>query len=777
MIKRMLLKDFVQNKVVAVTLFVFITLASMLAAAAIGVIIELTSAVDTLFEKAITPHFVQMHSGELDESEIADFAKQNAGLIERWQTVELINLPGANIILGNNAESEAASVMENAFVKQNEHFDFLLDTENKTIRLRDGEVAVPLYHKQQYGLQLGDTVRLTKSGFDRTFTIAAFIRDAQMNPSIITSKRFLLSDNDWNDLRQNFNDIEWLIEFRLLGADRAGELENLYYAAGLPQTGPAVNYLLFKLMNSLTDGIVAAVVILVGIMLAAIAVLCLRFAIISSIEEDYREIGVMKAIGIRFSEIRKLYMIKYIAMAAVACVCGYALSFPMSGVLTANISLYMGSSEQSIWSVILPILGGVAMFGMVTGFCLLVLRRFKAISAVDAIRMGSSSAVSKSGRGIKLYKSKFPNVNILLGAKDVLERFKSYGLLCFVFVICAFLMTVPLNALNTVDSPDFLTYMGAGKSDIRIDLRQGGDMERLFDEIIIRLNNDADVAGYSGLVTSAFEAINADGENETIKVEIGDFSVFPLEYMRGAAPATENEIALSVLYAEDFAKNIGDTLPVIVNGDERPLTISGIFQDVTNGGRTAKAILPYDSDNILWYTINVNIQNASIIEIIEEYKTVFYPARVMGIDEYMSQTLGGAIRQLELAALFAALFAVGIAVLISAMFFKMLTAKDASQIAIMRSVGFKMSDIHVQYVTRALLVLFIGIVLGTLAAAFLSPMLTSLIIPGVTSVKVAAQPLTAYVLCPVALIVAVIVTLWFIGTSMKKASGFIMSAE
>ncbi len=36
-----------------------------------------------------------------------------------------------------------------------------------------------------------------------------------------------------------------------------------------------------------------------------IAMLCIRFTIITSMEEDYREIGVMKAIGITSKDIQK----------------------------------------------------------------------------------------------------------------------------------------------------------------------------------------------------------------------------------------------------------------------------------------------------------------------------------------------------------------------------------------------------------------------------------------------------------------------------------------
>ena len=45
------------------------------------------------------------------------------------------------------------------------------------------------------------------------------------------------------------------------------------------------------------DMIIAALLILIGICLILIALLVLRFTLVFTIEEDYREIGIMKAVG------------------------------------------------------------------------------------------------------------------------------------------------------------------------------------------------------------------------------------------------------------------------------------------------------------------------------------------------------------------------------------------------------------------------------------------------------------------------------------------------
>lgn len=90
-------KDILRNKVITVTLFVFILLAALLFARAARVITELFGSLDSLFEKSSVSHFVQMHSGEIDQSAIDRFAVENAELVKSQQTVEMLNINGAKV--------------------------------------------------------------------------------------------------------------------------------------------------------------------------------------------------------------------------------------------------------------------------------------------------------------------------------------------------------------------------------------------------------------------------------------------------------------------------------------------------------------------------------------------------------------------------------------------------------------------------------------------------------------------------------------------------------
>src|SRR5699024_3750627 len=150
---------------------------------------------------------------------------------------------------------------------------------------------------------------------------------------------------------------------------------------------------------------------------------------------------------------------------------------------------------------------------------------------------------------------------------------------------------------------------------------------------------DLDVARSSPLITRQARMINGEGEQENMLIESGDFSIFPLEYMEGRAPVFRNEIAISYLNSSEFEKTIGDPIQLIIKGEEKELVVSGIYQDVTNGGRTAKSSALPDNLPALWHEVAIDFKSGVRIEKkAEEYRAAFETAKVTDLKNYTDQT-------------------------------------------------------------------------------------------------------------------------------------------
>ncbi|MCF7933383.1 MAG: ABC transporter permease [Spirochaetia bacterium] len=751
MYARIIYNDIARNTVVTTITMLFIAAAALLVALAAVLIINLSGAMETLMREAQTPHFMQMHAGPIDPAGIDSFAQQQPDVLE-YQILEFLNIESAQIVIGSN--SLASNVQDNGFSVQSEHFDYLLDLDNQIITVSDGQVYVPLCYLKDQTAAIGD--ELVVKGM--SFTVAGFLRDSQMNSNLSSSKRFLISANDYEKL-QEFGEIEYLIEFRLHDLSRLSAFESAYIEAGLEANGPTITYPLFKMINALSDGFMIAVILLVSLLIVAIAFMCIRFTLLAKIEDDYREIGIMKAIGLQLNDIKKIYLMSYALIAVTGSLLGLALSYVFKGLLLENIRLFMGESDNTALAPLLSLLGVLLIGAAVMIYVYRILHRFRSISAVEAIRYGGSQKRPHLHSRLSLNQNNLVPVNVFLGIKDVLSRKSLYATMLAVLIIAACIIIFPQNLYNTISSKDFISYMGVGSYDLRFDIQQTDSIPEKASLIAQALSADPEVTASAVYTTKVYTLITDEGSREQITVELGDHSVFPISYAQGSGVSSEDEIALSSINARELGTQVGDTLTLLLNGSPRVLTVSGIYSDITNGGKTAKASFSDPSARTMWAVISAALDDPSLAEEkTRGYAELFGYAKVSGVDAYIDQTFGSTIESVRKAAGAAAAVALAVSVLVTLLFMKMLIARDRYPIAVMKALGFTSADIRVQYISRSVFVLLIGVVLGTVAANTLGEVLAGKVIAafGAASFSFTIDPFTAYLISPLMMAAAVL---------------------
>ena len=161
---------------------------------------------------------------------------------------------------------------------------------------------VPVCYKNEYGLKIGDLMQIASE----KLSIAGFLRDSQMNSMMASSKRFLVNEADYERIKPLGSE-EYLIEFKLKEGSDTNAFATAYKDAGLPGNGPTITYPLVKMMNALSDGMMILVILLVGAVVLFISMLCIRYMILTQLEKDKREIGMLKAVGISKKDLRSLY--------------------------------------------------------------------------------------------------------------------------------------------------------------------------------------------------------------------------------------------------------------------------------------------------------------------------------------------------------------------------------------------------------------------------------------------------------------------------------------
>lgn len=753
-----------RSGVTAVILVAFVALAAMLAGAAGALLVSATGATEALMQRARTPHYLQMHAGPVDDARMAAFAEQNP-LVDQWAVDPILNVDGAAVrITGPGVDTTLADTLQdNSFVTQNADFDHLLDTENRIIQPAPGTIWLPLFYREELGLATGNLVTVTGPGGSTGLTVAGFLRDSQMNSSYASSKRLLVAPPDLTTLEHTLGDtgtIEHLIQFRLTDPAAVGDFETQYRDAGLEAGGPTITWSLFTLVNSLSEGITAAIVILVTVLLVGIALLCVRFTLLTTLQQDHRQIGVLKAIGVRGRDLRRLYLGRYLALALGGALLGVLLAPLLSRSLLARVELMMGPSGRGFWALLVGWVLAALIVAVVLFSVRRTLRALDRISPVEALQSGSTAAAGRVRRTPRwLSVSGRLGANVSLALADLWRRPGVYAVPLVIFTLASFILIVPQNLYSTVTAPDFITHMGAGVSDLRIDIRQNADPRRA-GELDAALAADPRVARHSVLVTADYAATAADGTRVRLKIESGDLQMFPITYARGRQPTAVDQLALSRMQADQLGAQLGDRVLVTPSGGGQPLelTVVGIYSDVTNGGRTAKMLAPHTSSAVMWSTLLADVvPGTDPATVVEQYAAANPDLRVSSVGDYVQATMGGTALVLRDASVISLLVGLAIAALITVLFLRLLLAADTARVATLRALGFRDGQIRAQYTVRAVVLLLAGVVLGAVLANTVGGLLAGMLLFGVglSGLHLIADPVLAWLATPAALLLSV----------------------
>lgn len=698
MIKNLIWNDIKQNKLLSAATVFFMTISAMLLALTVLLASGLLGAIDSLMDKARVPDFMQMHTGELKASEISRFA-QSREEIKEWQICRFLNFDNSQLTLGGI--SLADSTQDNGLCTQGEGFDYLVDMENKVPGVLPGQIYVPVCYRTRYHLSMGDTMEI---GDYRLF-IAGFLRDAQMNSMMASSKRFLVHPKDYEGIKAYGNgrgiaQEEYLIEFLVKDGADMSVLGTAYAGEGLPANGPAVTRPLIRMMNALSDGTMIFVIFLLSIVILLISLLCIRFMLLLKMERDRKEVGMLKALGVGKKEIRRLYFAKYALFSGLGAAFGLLMASLQKEALEKQLKEAYGAGPGGLSSAALAVLAVL----LVEGILLLSIRRaLKKMEKLSALEALLAPQEERPSRGI--FSSVGPGIR-----KNSRRQYFVIGL---VALACTLLMLVPQNLYSTMSAPEFVTYMGIGDGEIRMDVRQTEEIDSATEQIALALKQDTQVRQYAVLRTKSCPVVLEDGTTINLTVETGNHNIFPVSCLEGRLPGKQGEIALSSMNGEELGLTVGDTLKLMVDGKPVVHTVCGIYSDITNGGKTAKAYDLYGGGPSVWSVVYVSLEESAGKEAwMEGYREK--GVDVTDIADYVKDTYGQTLQQLGLASKVTATISVLVIFMVVMLFMRLIVEKNRYRVSLYKALGFTGLDIKRRYFLEGLLPVAGGIVLGLL---------------------------------------------------------------
>lgn len=773
-------KDLKRKRTMNIILLLFIILAVMFVSSSANNLSAVTSSLDTYFDNAKVADYCIFTSGkvETDKSESAEEIVKNFSGTQSYKSEDTIYISTSGVTK-ENKQIESSSTMMNAF--ENDCITYFDENNEPLTAVNEGEVYLRKSILTQNNLAVGDKITVKVGDVSKDFKIKGSLKDAVLGSSMMGTPRYLVSKADFNDFYSDESVKPWTGKSVYVYTD---DIEGLEQALS---DCTNITFMGSKALIKTTyimDMINAGVLLIVSICLILISFVILRFTITFTLSEEYREIGIMKAIGIKNSKIRGLYLIKYFATSIVGAIIGLIISIPFGNMLLQQVSENIVIEGNNRY--ILNIIFAIAIVLIIMLFCYRCTGKVKKFSPVDAIRNGTTGERFKKKGVIKLSKSKLKPVPFM-AVNDILSGVKRFGIMLITFTIGILLITIMVNTIATLQSDNLITWYSMTKSDVFLEdlksderhLVTGGheNLKEQLNEIKKTLSENEIKADCYCETAFKLGIINGDYKCKSLAFQGTNTTTDMYSYLEGTPPKNKNEIALTYITADKIHAKIGDTVTISTVSGDKDYIITAIYQSMNNMGEgirftedeeldysQAMGIFPYQ----VKYTDNPSSDEISKrFELIKD-KFSDYTVRTCG--EYVDYMIGGVAGYMSNTKLLIILIVLIINILVAVLMEKSFLTKERSEIAMLKAIGFKNSSIILWQTLRIGIVMVLAVFIAILLSEPASQLSVGFIfkIMGANNIIFDVNVLESYVIYPLICLATTVLAVFIVAQQVRK---------
>ena len=757
---RILKKDLKRKRTMNSILLIFVILGVMFTASSVNNMVTVAMALDRYFEIANVPDYWYATSYEEEAGRVEEFARDNGYELCVSEMVQVD--PRSINVQGERFEYSSSVVL--AQIGDTKVFD---GNGQEITRVNDGEIYISaeIFHSVQNDFHIGGKIEITSEGKTKEFTLKGFTKDALFGSSMMGMTRFLVSDND-----RHFFESETCTKFYSLLVYTSDDAFTEKFEALNVKTIMSVDRAGMKMMY-IMDMLIAAIVLIVSICLILISMVILQFTISFTVSEEFREIGVMKAIGIANHKIRGLYILKYFAISVVGAILGLTLSFPFGNLLIQSVSNNIIISGQN--KTFLNVICAVGTAAVVVWFCYLCTHKIKKFSPIAAIRNGEMGERYQRKGLLRLGKSHLTPA-AFLAVNDVLSSVRRYLSMILIFTLGLLLVIIPVNSINTLQSDKLLPLFNMADCDLVISqellFSANGTNEEMIDkkqeEVKETLLSHGIRADVFQEIMFRFYILHGDKKMSSLAFKgKGEVRADEYTYLEGTPPENDGEVAITYLVADKIGAQIGDKVKIDMGGEVREYRVTAINQSMNNFG---EGIRFYEGDDVDYnyaagsFGIQIRYRDNPDGETLRErkklLKRVFDETDVYEAGEYISYMIGDVAGQLEGVKSLILGIILCINILVAVLMVKSFITKEKGEIAMLKALGFGNACLVAWQSMRIGMVLLISIVIGTLISTPLSKLTIEPIfhMMGAYSIEFDVVPLEVYVVYPLAVLAATV---------------------
>lgn len=720
---RILKKDLKRKKVMNAILLCFILLATMFVASGISNVVSVMNGTDSYLDKAGIGDYVVISMGADSKANIDEILHEMDSIRDyRIEPVVFGEKSNLKDMDGEELEAKNSVIYQSVEDSQLKFFD----KENKQItEIKPGHAYATGDFMEKNHLQPGDKIRITHNSISFTVTLDGMAKDALLGSSMMGNSRFLFHREEIKKLLSDetiYNGYQGQISYIEL-KDETGVSEIASAISQAPGIMFSGERSLIK-MCYVMDMIVAFTMLILSICLIIVSFVVLKFSITFTISEEFREIGVMKAIGISNFKIRSLYLTKYLMLAVVGAIVGFFMSIPFSNLLLQSVSSNMVLEADNHF--LLSVLGAILVVIVILLFAFRCTKLVKKSSPIDAIRSGQTGERYKKKLPFRLVKS-HGSTGFFMAVNDVFSAPRRYMTIIITFFLCTLFVLVFVNTSSTMRSDTFITTFGTRSDLYYTDLTESmscmnpdgrKQIEEYFAETEALLKKNGMPAKLC-VETQYKNKIRFNGKDYSISCQQGIHTkASEYEYTEGVVPQNKNEIAITPTVSKLTGAKLGDTVTIDFGKETLDCVVVAYFQSMNQLGEVIRLHEDAPTDftyiaNVMSYQIDFDDHpSAKEIEVRKDkIKKLFDNEKVMNATEYCDDCMGAASTMESVQYLLLGITLI-VVILVCILMERSFLADEKSQIAVLKAMGFSNKRVMEWHMIRFGIVTLVAVLLA-----------------------------------------------------------------
>ena len=775
-------KDLKRKKAMNIILLVFIILATMFVSSSVNNIISVTTALDDYLEMADAPDYLIMTIDKTVTSDI-DEIMDSATSIERYEKEQVLFM-AADHIHFEDASLQALTGTNMLQSDKDLAANYFLSDGSILESVEPGELSITAGKAEDIGVELGEKVTSTVDDICCEYTFAGTMKDACLGSNMNNMTRYIISGTDFERFTSN----------EAVAVDYCGKLYYIYtddldttiseLSVASENFGFAGDKSLLK-FTYIFDMMITGILLVISAILIAVAFVVLRFTIVFTISEEFREIGVMKAIGISNSRIRGLYLVKYMGLSVLGAMIGLAFSFPFGELIMRLSAMTIIIKNQN--PVLVNFLCAMMVIAVILLFCYGCTGRVKKMTPIDAIRNGQTGERFRKKSLISLGKSRIAATSFL-AVNDIISAPKRYSIITLNFILCLSLLLILSNTVATMKSGSLITTFGMTDYDVSLPLdkeimeymQDGGDqtLEADLAEMEKTLAANGMPADCITEVLFVLPIEHKDKKTNITMMQGTGTTTDMYEYIEGDAPQNPDEVAITRISADKIDAEIGDTVTIKTYDGEKEFIITAYFQSMNNLGDGVR----FHQDAELNY---IEAQGGTGVQVIfqddpddaeiqrraEKIESLYSKkVDVTTCKEDVAQMLG-VTKTLDSIKSMIVILTIVLTTLITVLMERSFIAKEQGEIALMKAIGTRSSRIYVYHALRFAIVGIVAIMIGEILAMPLTQLCIDPVFKMMgleTGVKYTINPAEMFGLFPLVILVTTTVSAYLTALYTRK---------